>query len=223
MRRAFTLIEVIITVSILGIVALIGWSSMQDQLPRFRMVRAARSLKADLMELRGLAVQSNRETRLRFTQAGGDCTDGASWGGAWELSVGDQSAGSTYWDLLPPDAEEDGADDDQSQANVDLGGDSARAERWVCLDQWADISGPPGENHDAIVFSPRGWVVNPAGDFNESGYVEITFVNQAATRHGVKDQITVMISRAGMVRLVNALSDEAEVGTAGTATGSSTP
>ncbi|MFT4976708.1 MAG: prepilin-type N-terminal cleavage/methylation domain-containing protein [Myxococcota bacterium] len=223
MRRAFTLIEVIITVAILGIVTAIGWSSMQAQIPRFRMVRAARSLRADLMEIRSLAVQTNRESRLRLTSAGGDCSDGLSWGGAWELSVGDQSAGSEAWDLLPADAAEDGSDDDQSQALVDLGGDSARAERWVCMEQWAGITGPGFGNADAIVFSPRGWVTNPPEDFNDSGYIEITFVNQDANRKGVSDEVTVMISRSGMVRLVSALGSEYITHSVGTATGSSAP
>ena len=223
MRRAFTLIEVIIALSILGIVALIGWGSMQEQLPRFRMVRAARSLKSDLMELRSIAVQSNRETRLRLMEAGGDCSDVEAWGGSWEMAIGNRASASDSWDLLPADAEDDGSDDDQSRAYVDIGGDSTQSEKWVCLEQWQPLTGPSSHNEDAIVFSPRGWVGNPVNDFNDSGYIEITFANQVATRKGVTDQVTVLISRAGMVRLVSALSNEESPRTVGTATGSSSP
>lgn len=223
MRRAFTLIEVVIAIAILGIVALIGWSSMQDQIPRFRMVRAARNLRADLMTLQSLAIQTNREARLRLTGDGGDCADGYDWGGSWELAVGNASTGSTEWDLLPIDAAEDGSDDDTSQSTVDIGEAGGSDEKWVCMKRWDALAGPGAGNGDAIVFSPRGWVANPASDFNDRGYLEITFVNQAANRRGVEDEVTVMISRAGMVRLVAALSDEDEPAAVGTATGSTAP
>jgi type II secretory pathway pseudopilin PulG len=217
MNRSFTLFEVIIATSILGIVALIGWGSMQAQLPRFRMVRAARTFKSDLMNIRSLAVHTNRETRLRLTRAGGDCDDGLSWGGAWEMAVGNRASASDQWDLLPEDSFDDGTDDDQSEAYVDLGGDVGRAEKWVCLQQWDPLTGPIIENQDAIVFSPRGWVSNPADDFGDSGYIEFTFVNQAAVRAGVSDTVTVLVSRAGLVRLVSMSRLAVDVAEASTA------
>lgn len=223
MRRAFTLIEVIIAISILGIVAVIGWGSMRKQLPRFRMVRAARSLKSDLMNLRSLAVQTNRETRLRFTSSGGDCGDGLSWGGSWEMAIGNQAVASDDWDLLPADAEDDGSDDDRSEATVDLGEGGLQAERWVCLEQWDSLQGPSVGNADAIVFSPRGWVSNPASDFTSSGYIELTLVNQEAARQGVPDDVSILVTRAGLVRLVRTLADDERPGAVGTATGSSAP
>lgn len=208
-----------ITVVLLTLTATIAWGSLQAQMPRFRMVRAARSFKADLMNLRSLAVQSNRETRLVLTSSGGTCDSTTpGLGGSWEMSIGDLSSGSTRWDLLPEDAAEDGSDDDQQEARVAL----ADGGRWVCLREWSALLGPGSGNADAIVFSPRGWVSNPASDFSAGGYMEFTFVNQNAALSGIRDEVTVMISRTGMIRLVAPL-DTLPSGTVGTDMDSTTP
>ena len=70
------------------------------------------------------------------------------------------------------------------------------------------IHGPGSGNADSIVFSPRGWLRNPAEDFNAQGYLELVLTNQAAGRKGVNDQVKVLVSRAGMVRMHSTLSHE---------------
>ncbi|MFT5683390.1 MAG: prepilin-type N-terminal cleavage/methylation domain-containing protein [Myxococcota bacterium] len=221
MRQGFTLIELMVALAVLMLLAAIGWSSMTDQLPRFRMIRAARLLKSDMSNLRNLAVQSNRETRLRFTDAGGDCSDPDSMGGSWELAIGDSSAGSDSWDLLPDDAFDDGSDDDQSEAYVSLGMEGNHRAAGVCLKTWGTLIGPGNDNADSVVFSPRGWVTNPGGDFSSSGYIEFTLANQQATREGITDEVSVVIFRSGMIRLVSALGTQYPGGSVGTATSSS--
>ena len=99
---------------------------------------------------------------------------------------------------------EDGTDDDQSVAVVDLRGRGMERGKDVCFRQWSNISGPSigSNNRDAIVFGPRGWLRNPPSDFNSRGYLEFNFVNQEAYRGGVIDALKVQISRAGMIRMV---------------------
>jgi prepilin-type N-terminal cleavage/methylation domain-containing protein len=221
MRQGFTLIELMVALVLLGFIAAIGWGSMADSLPRFRMIRSARLLKSDMSSLRNLAVQSNRETRLRFVQSGGDCTDADNWGGSWEMSIGESSSGSTTWDLLPDDAFEDGTDDQQGEATTDLGVDGNHRAADVCLQAWASLLGPGTGNANAVVFSPRGWVTNPGSDFSSSGYLEFTLANQQATRKGFTDEVSVVVFRSGMIRLVSALGQEYPDVSVGTATSSS--
>ena len=203
-QRGFTLLEVIIAVAILGILATIGWGTLEEHLSRFRLVRTSKQFRADLVKMRQIAVQTNRESRMLLLSHSGDCTDGVSWGGSWQLAVGDQSFGSSRWDLLPEDSIQDGSDDDQSLGVVDIGAAGNEKGKDVCFREWSTISGPShgGHNSNAIVFGPRGWLRNPASDFNTRGYLEFNFVNQEAYRAGIIDALKIQVSRAGMIRMV---------------------
>jgi len=220
MRRGFTLIEVLIAISIVTITAMIGWGSMDRNLPRFRLMSASKGLKADLMTLQHLAVQTNRETRLRLIDSAGACEDVNTWGGRYALEIGDRSSGSTSWEIIPLDAEEDGSDDDQSEGWMNLGKDGNRESRFVCLQEWEPLSGPGTGSEDSVVFSPRGWLRNPVGDFQSSGYLELELVNLIAHADGINDRVTIKISRAGLVRLQTSLGKQGPDGTAGTGTSS---
>jgi len=155
-----------------------------------------------LVKMRQIAVQTNRESRMLLLSSSGDCSDTDSWGGSWQLAVGDRSLGATSWDLLPEDSIMDGSDDDQSLALVDISafGDERGVD--ICFQEWGHINGPLGNNYDSIVFSPRGWLRNPSSDFNSRGYLEFNFINQEANRIGVVDALKIQISRSGMIRLV---------------------
>ena len=198
------MIEIVIALGILTALAGIGWGTMQEYLPRFRLVRIAKHFRSELISMRQIAVQTNRETRFHLlAHSGGNCTDPTQWGGAWEMSVGDQVMGSTAWDLLPEDSMEDGTDDEQGDALVSFFAGGTHSGKDVCFQDWGLLTGPfSGNNRDSIVFSPRGWLRNPSGDFNAYGYMEFHFYNQEATRSGVMDAVKVQVSRAGMIRLV---------------------
>ncbi len=66
------------------------------------------------------------------------------------------------------------------------------------------------------MFSPKGWVTNPPGDFSTDGYIELTLVNKAALVDGIDDSVTLHISRAGMVRVESSLASGFEGSDAGT-------
>lgn len=207
--------------AVILILGALGYGSMRDQLPRFRTVKAAKQLRDDLLDLRELAVNTNRETRLVLVSSPGGCTDGVSWGGAWTKQIGNSSRGSDRWDTLPEDALEDGTDDDDSEGRIDIGADGNREAADACLRRWEPLVGPGGVgSDDSIVFSPRGWVRNPARDFGTTGYISLTMVNADSVRRGSADEVSVLVSRAGMVRLSSNRSDEviSRVGTAASST-----
>ena len=207
MRTGYTLIELLLALAILGSLAVIGWGTTRGYLPRFRMMDAARSFRSDLQELRGLAMETNLETRLHLVSSGGSCDDGETWGGVWRLEVGNRSRGSDRWELLPIDAVGDGVDDEQGLGIIDLGPGGDHSLKGVCLADWADLHGPGVGSEDSIVFSPRGWLSNPFEDFNSEGWIEVGFINQEARLRGVTDEVTVLVSRAGLVRLQSSLGD----------------
>ncbi len=217
----FTLVEVAIVVAIIGVLAAIGWGSTRGQMPRYRLIRAAKGLKSDLVSLKNLAVLSNRETRMLLVSSPGDCSAIDTYGGEWHLQAGDRSRGSERWEFLPIDTEVEGEDEEQGEGRVSLGKDGNQQQRDVCLEPWGGFRGPGSGNADSIVFSPRGWLRNPAEDFNSQGYLELVLTNQAAGRKGVEDQVKVLVSRAGMVRLHSTLGHEMSDNPAGTG-GSST-
>lgn len=202
--RGFTLVEVMVAVGILSVLVGIGWGTLQEHLPRFRLVRVAKKFRSELISMRQIAVQTNRETKLELlAHSGGDCSDTTMWGGAWEMSVGNQIMGSTVWDLLPEDTMQDGVDDNRSESRVSFFDGGNESGNDVCFQEWGRLMGPTwGNNQDSIVFSPRGWLRNPPVDFNQNGYMEFHFVNQDANRQGIFDVVKVQISRAGMIRLL---------------------
>ena len=207
-RLGFTMVEMVLVIAIFGVLAAMGWGSTRTQMPRYRLIRTAKMFKADLLSLRNLAVQANRETRLTLLEAPDDCDDISQYGGRWKMEIGGRSRHAESWDVLPADVEEDGTDDDQSSGFVDLGAEGNREARDVCLLPWGEIRGPGAGNNDGVVFSPRGWLTNPTNDFNANGYIEFTFSNQFAAYKGVVDQVSVLVSRAGMVRLHSTLGEE---------------
>ena len=223
MRRGFTLIEVVIAIVIVGVLAALGFASMSSDLPRYRLIRTSRELRTDLMYLRNLAIQSNRETRLRLTASGGDCADVDTSGGAWALEIGNRAVGSTAWDVLPEDSAADGVDNEQGEGLRDIGPTGARPVRHVCLRDWGVLGGPGIGNTDSVVFSPRGWVSNPGTDFGAGGAIELHLVNQEAARRGVDDAVALRIARTGLVRFETSLGMGDDGPAWGTASASSQP
>lgn len=215
-RAGFTLTELVVVVAILGIVSALAWGSLRNLLPRYRLVRVADGLASDIAALRMTAIDSNRETRFVVEGQDDDPTDATTWGGAWRLQAGNASVNSSTWEDLPVDAAEDGVDDDHGENPVDIGPDGNRAARGVGLTVTSPLVGPGTGNADAVVFSPRGWVVNPNRDFDSAGYITLDLVNKEAIARGLEDEVRVRIARSGYVRLESSMASEqsAAVGTA---------
>ena len=215
MRRGYTLIESMFVIIILGILATLAWSSMRSFFPRYYTNQAGRLLKSDLITLRKIAVESNRETRLRFLSHGGDCSDVSVGGGSWELSIGDKSLGSKKWDLLPEDSFNDNVDDDQSLGVREIDKNNDTSAKDVCLHEWTTLVGPSANganNQDAVVFSPRGWLRNPSTDFSSNGFIEVSIHNQDAARAQKEHKLVVQLSSSGMVRMYSYETDENQHG-----------
>lgn len=194
-------------IAIVGILAGMGWSTIQPEVDRFRMLRAARMLHADLQALRATSIATNRETRIVFTGAD-DALDPADVQvGEWLLQAGDRSRASVEWDTLPIDVPptDDGGDSSEGERSLSPGG--ADETPHVSLARWPTLVGPGTGNADAIVFSPRGWAANPATDF-VGGYVALRIVNKRALGRGATEEVTLRVSRGGLTRL--------EVGTSST-------
>ena len=147
-RSGFTLIEVAIVVALIGVLAAIGYGSTRDQMPRYRLIRAAKGLKSDLVNLKNLAVLTNRETRMLMISSPGDCGDIEAYGGEWHLQAGDRSRSSSRWEFLPIDTEVEGEDEEQGEGRVSLNKGGNQQQRDVCLEPWGGFSGPGSGNAD---------------------------------------------------------------------------
>jgi prepilin-type N-terminal cleavage/methylation domain-containing protein len=196
-RRGHTLVEVAVAVAIIGVLAGIGWGLMSRQLPTYRLMRAGRLLQTDLQQLRTLSVATNREARLRLVESDAELDAWADGVGRWELQLGNRSSGSTVWDTLPPD--DDGLVDN-GQGIHDISPVGNQAAPGVSLAAPPHLEGPGLGNEDCIVFSPRGWVSNPAGDFVD-GYIALQLLNKRALRDGRTEQVRVRVPRSGLAHL----------------------
>jgi Tfp pilus assembly protein FimT len=217
-REGFTLVEMGFVLFMIGLFSAIGWGSIQDDLPRFRMIDVAKGLASDIDELRTTAINLNLETRILLESTDPDEVDPASYGGAWRRQAGNSSNQSSRWEDLPVDANRDGSDDERGLGPVDLGVEGNRRSKGVGLADWGALTGPGAGNANAIVFTPRGWVANPASDFDSQGYITLTLVNKVALQKGLVDEIHVRIARSGYIRLESTLAPaplEVDVGTDG--------
>jgi prepilin-type N-terminal cleavage/methylation domain-containing protein len=193
--RRFTLLELVVTIALVSIIASIGWVSTRDQLPRYRLQKAAKLMRNDVELVRHEAIFRGKEARIVLQQSGGTCDPDTPAVGAWLLQIGDQPIGSTKWDTFPADAQDDGTDDETGQGTIDLtSGD--RAAKNICLQDWGDLGLAP--NKDAIVFNSRGWVKNPDDDYT-SGFIGLTLVNTDARGH--RETVELRIAKSGTTML----------------------
>jgi type II secretory pathway pseudopilin PulG len=196
-RDGHTLLEIGVALAIVGILAAIGWGYVKGSLVNYRLMQVARMMQADVQQLRTLAISSGRQTRLRFVDCDRDLDPDDVQVGAWDLQLGNRAVGSTEWDTLPPD--EDGVVD-VGAGERNLAPDQANEAPDVSLAAWPELEGPDVGNEDTVVFSPRGWLENPAGDFTD-GFIALSVVNKFALREGYDRRVTLKVSRGGFARL----------------------
>jgi hypothetical protein len=184
-------VEVAIALCVIAILTGIGWGVFQDRVATFRMLQVSRMLHSDLALLRALAIDSNREARVHFLTADAAMDPTDAQHGSWDLQLGNRGSGSTLWDTLPADL--DGVVD-VSQGERSLEEDGRNDSPGVSLADWGTLE------DDSIVFTPRGWIGNPGGDF-VGGEIELKIVNKRALVKGVDEYVVISVSRSGMARL----------------------
>ena len=196
-KGGFTLPELMMVVAIVAILASIGLYSGRDAIAHYRMIRTARLLQSDLQQLRALAVDTNRQTRLKLVLADVDLDPTEYQQGEWLLQIGNRPERSTEWDTLP--VNKDGVViDDEGERSLAVGGNQESP--WISLAAWTPLTGPGLDCADAIVFSPRGWLDNPPLDFS-GGYIQLVVVNKRAMLNGGTERVSLRIARGGLARM----------------------
>lgn len=96
MRRritGFTLLELAVTVAIMGILAGLALPSMQDFIERQRTSAAISSLVSHMSLARMAAISRNRRSVLCPSADGANCEVGTDWSRGWMLFVDDDGNG----------------------------------------------------------------------------------------------------------------------------------
>lgn len=194
-QSGFTLIELAVVISLIGVLALIAMPNLGQMLPQYRLNRTIRQLSDHIQMARLLAISQNRQYRICMMAKDSAPTTGdlQSNKGRYLIQAGDQSSSSTVWDTLPigtGSAEGDFAFDYASSKGYYSG---------VSISGWTALGGPGSGNTDCVVFSPRGWIENPNDDFSNANYIHIYFRNKAANPRN--DSRTVLIARGGLTRI----------------------
>lgn len=207
-RAGFSLVEMAITVAIIGILSVLGVALMEDTVPGWRTRRAAIQFAEHVNTARMMAIAESVQMRIVLDayDTDMDAYGGLNSVGAYRIQKGDESVGSSAWDTLPADM--DGSDSLTWEGTVNFSEGEESSLTGVSIDNWGTISGVAGESN-TLTFSPRGWMQNPATDFacdtdddgEGDGYICIDFVNKKARAHGRTEVWRVMISRGGIARL----------------------
>jgi prepilin-type N-terminal cleavage/methylation domain-containing protein len=197
-RGGHTLVEIVMVLAILAILVALGVSSARDQIGQFRLMSAARLFQSDVQSLRALAVAENREARVVIAESDASLNPAEAQVGMWLLQIGDKSRGSTVWDTLPID-EGGVADGSQGERSLDVDGSEERP--GISLATPPPLAGPGLGNQDTIVFSPRGFIANPIGDFVD-GFITVDFVNKRGhTSDGSAPRVRLRIARGGLAHM----------------------
>ncbi|MBL8618843.1 MAG: prepilin-type N-terminal cleavage/methylation domain-containing protein [Deltaproteobacteria bacterium] len=201
-RAGFTLVELSVVIALVLILTSVGFGASREQLPRWRTRQAAQTFAHLVQQCRSMAIAANVECSVFLVSPDPTLSDPANPGGEYWVGLGNLSNASTTWDYLPADRTEDGSDDDTSQGIVDL---SDRAGNYyarnVGIVEWQALVGPGVGNANRIVISPRGYVMNPSGDFNSKGAIDVVFANKLARFEGRNEDWVVSITRGGVVRV----------------------
>lgn len=204
-NRGITLIEVMIVVSIIGILSgIAGWTAHRI-FPKYRSKSAAMTFAKHLDLCRMHSIRTNKECRITILDSDASPSTLGTNAGKYSIALGNASINSTAWDILPEDTYSDSSDNFQHQGIIDLSTGEFKQHDVSIVYTTNDIGGPRTGLVDSLVFSPKGYLLNPVTDFNSEGYIELSFANKVALNEGVNDVYVVMITKFGMTRLDNSI------------------
>ena len=172
--RRFTLLELVVTIALASIIASIGWVSTRDQLPRYRLQKAAKLMRNDVELVRHEAIFRGKEARLVLRQSGGTCDPETPAVGAWLLQIGDQPTGSTKREF-PADA---GRRNGRRGRTGTIDSDRGRPRREEHLpEDWGDPRPRAEPGRDRVQLPRLG---AQSDDDYTSGFIGLTLVNTDA-------------------------------------------
>lgn len=218
-RSGYTLIELMIVISLVVIMALLATPVFKDMVGRYRLNAAAAATASLVTQARSMATARGTPTRVVFTKIGGGASDGdPANGGAFRIEqyVCQPAAGPN---TAPPFCNWQLADDPVvgrviSNVDKDCLNTSNHTEYnefcvnvgyrypWVSLALveavGSRLTASPGD--PAIEFSADGLVVNDRGDFalgNDSQHIKAVLISKR--KNGKLESRIISIDRAGNV------------------------
>ena len=181
-RRGFTLLELLVGVSVIIIIAGLAANDLSALMGRYRMNAAARDFAETVALVRNGAIAGNREFAIHLVASDPASSDGNSRAnvGRWELLEKDRSMVPPTWIPVV-----DGVYDLTQRPNARNG---------ISIEPWDPINGPPGQSlPNYIVFGSRGYPLNDASDFPD-GVLRVVFRNKNAP---FVEQRVVRVDRGG--------------------------
>jgi len=175
-----------VVVAVMAVVVSITASDLSQLMGRFRLNGAARELASVVDLCRTSAITSNVEFALVLVESDPEPGDGVVTAnrGRYEIRVANTATTPVSWALT-----QDGVYDLFNGPNEYHG---------VSIEAWQPLLGASGYSlPDAIVFSPRGYLLNDAQDFT-GGVIRVVLRNKAAPS---VEQRIVRINRGGGTRI----------------------
>lgn len=184
-RAGFTLIEMMVVVALFAIFAVLAYPSLTPLIPRFRLNRAVAEFTSEVQNARMMAIAEATEYRVCLGDLDGDPDNPAanSTRGSYTIEKGNAMSGSNTWSAY------------KSVFFIHSGDNYHNG---VSLVFWTPIGGPGVGNENCMILSPKGWLDNPASDF-DGGFIYIHFRNKVASP--LEDIRTVRISRGCSTQL----------------------
>lgn len=84
-QRGFTIVEMMITIAIIGVLASLSFFTVQAIMPGYRLNGAIRMVRGDLYNAKMLAAKKNRQYKVVFSASGYQVQKGTSNAGAFSL------------------------------------------------------------------------------------------------------------------------------------------